>query len=264
MTNDSSRADGARAYHLTDEMRRTISPPQFPRAAQYDPHWVLDNEMGPNVLWLAEWASEVLKLEPGMRVLDLGCGKALSSVFLAREFGVAVTAADLWIRPTENWRRIEEAELADRVFPIHAEAHALPFADGYFDAILSFDAYQYFGTDDLYLGTITRFLRPGGQLGIVVPSLARELSDGPPEALRDFWEWEFACFHTADWWRSHWQRTGLVDVELADNLSDGWRLWPTGAMSARCAGSGWKAARRRHGKPRCSALMPATCSASPG
>ena len=32
-----------------------------------------------------------------------------------------------------------------------AEAHDLPFSDGFFDAMISVDAYHYFGTDDLYL-----------------------------------------------------------------------------------------------------------------
>ena len=55
--------------------------------------------MGPNVLWLTEALTQVLPLEPGMRVLDLGCGAAISSIFLARELGVQVWAADLWIEP---------------------------------------------------------------------------------------------------------------------------------------------------------------------
>src|SRR5690606_6894121 len=29
----------------------------------------------------------------------------------------------------------------------------------------------------------------------------------------------------AAWWRRHWQRSGVVDVEVADQLEDGWRLW---------------------------------------
>ena len=54
-----------------------------------------------------------------MRVLDMGCGKAISSIFLAQEFGVQVWATDLWISAAENWQRIRETEVADRVFPIH-------------------------------------------------------------------------------------------------------------------------------------------------
>ena len=33
--------------------------------------------------------------------------------------------------------------------------------------------------------------------------------------------WEAA----AAWWRRHWDRTGILDVEAADTLPDGWRLW---------------------------------------
>jgi cyclopropane fatty-acyl-phospholipid synthase-like methyltransferase len=79
---------------------------QFPRSQNYDLNWVQENQMGPNVLWLAEAVSQVMDLKPGMRVLDMGCGKAISSIFLAKEFGLQVWAADLWISPTENWQRI--------------------------------------------------------------------------------------------------------------------------------------------------------------
>ena len=114
-----------------------LSPVEFPRSASYDAKWVLENLMGPNVLWLAESLSEVLELRPGMRVLDMGCGKAISSIFLAKEFGVQVWATDLWIPAAENGLRIRAAGVEDSVCPIHAEAHALPFAEGFFDALVS-------------------------------------------------------------------------------------------------------------------------------
>ena len=180
--------------------------------------------MGPHVLWLAEYLSEAVQLKPGMRVLDLGCGKAVSSIFLAKEFGVEVVAADLWIKADENARRIEEAGVADHVVPVHAEAHALPFAKDQFDAIVSLDAYQYFGTDDLYIGTIAKFLKPGGQLGIVVPGLAHEIVDVPAH-IQPWWEWDFCCFHSPRWWHHHWTKTGLVAVESSDWMEDGHALW---------------------------------------
>jgi len=58
-----------------------------------------------------------------------------------------------------------------------------------------------------------------------VPGLLREFPEAPPEVLRPYWEWEFCSFHSADWWRRHWSKTGCVEVEIADNLADGWRLW---------------------------------------
>ena len=206
--------------------------PRFPRASRYPARWVAENEMGPNALWLTEWLCESLALEPGMRVLDLGCGRAMSSVYLAREHEVRVFACDLWVGAGDNWERIIEAGVADRVTPIQAEAHALPFAENFFDAILSLDAYTYFGTDDLYLGYVTRYLRPGGRIGIVVPGLAQELDVEPPAHLtqpqangKTFWEPDCWCFHTAAWWRRHWQRGDRVEAIETEMLQDGWRHW---------------------------------------
>ena len=46
-----------------------------------------------------------------------------------------------------------------------------------------------------------------------------------PEHLAAWWAPAYACLHSAAWWRRHWERTGIVDVELADAMPDGWRLW---------------------------------------
>ena len=208
-----------------EELTRRLTLPPFPRASAYDAEWVLENAMGPNVLWLTEFLAGAMHLEPGMRVLDMGCGKAMSSIFLAREYGVQVWATDLWIPAGENWQRIREAGLQDRVFPIHAEAHALPYADGFFDALVSLDAYHYFGTDDLYIGRYARLVRPEGLIGIVVPGVNEELADGVPAELAPCWPWDFCSLHAPEWWRAHWAKTGQVEVVLADWLPDGWRHW---------------------------------------
>jgi cyclopropane fatty-acyl-phospholipid synthase-like methyltransferase len=218
--------DGDRRSHIL-EMAEKLKPVEFPRSASYDPQWVLENLMGPNVLWLAEALSQVMDLQAGMRILDMGCGKAVSSIFLAKEFGVQVWANDLWIDASENWRRVCESGVSDRVFPIHAEAHSLPYAKGFFDALVSLDAYHYFGTDDLYLGRFAPLVKPGGEIGIVVPGLTREFDADPPAHLARTWaqEREFWSFHSPEWWERHWLRTGLVDVEVADSVADGWRHW---------------------------------------
>lgn len=181
--------------------------------------------MGPNALWLAESLSEVLPIEAGMKVLDLGCGRAMSSIFLAKEFGARVWATDLWIGASDNQRRIVEADVDDLVTPIHAEAHTLPFAGEFFDVVVSLDAFQYFGTADLYLGYLTDFLKPGGRLGAVMPALISELRDTVPETLAPYWEWDFCCFHSPAWWRFHWAKTGKVTVDHSDLVPEGWQDW---------------------------------------
>jgi cyclopropane fatty-acyl-phospholipid synthase-like methyltransferase len=210
---------------LTDPQRARAANPAFPRASTYDAAFQIETMMGPNVLWLAEWASQAVPFAPGQRVLDLGCGKAASSIFLAKEFGASIWASDLWISPSENLARIEAAGLADRVVPVSAEAHALPFAVGFFDVVVSFDAYHYFGTDDLYIGYLARFLRPGGLICVISPGVAEERVDGPPDWLKPYWDWQFCSFHSPEWWRRHWAKTGLVEVLSVDWLDDGWRYW---------------------------------------
>lgn len=213
----------------------------FPRSARYDQAWVAAHAMGPNVLWLTESLSQRLDLRPGLRILDLGCGKALSSIFLAREFEVEVWATDLWIRPEENWRRIREAGLEGRIHPIYAEARRLPYAHEFFDAIVSMDAFHYFGTDDLYLEDVVRFLKPGGELGIVSPGYRRELDGGAvPEHLREahrHHQWH--SFHAPAWWRRHWAKTGAVEVTCADEPPEAWAIWKDYAESP---GAGWDGA----------------------
>lgn len=46
-----------------------------------------------------------------MKILDLGCGKGLTSIFLAKEFGVQVYATDLWITAAENFERFKSSGL---------------------------------------------------------------------------------------------------------------------------------------------------------
>ncbi len=207
-------------------MSRPLDDPRFPRSARYHPEWVTSAVSGgANPLWLVEWLAEELELRPEMRVLDLGCGRGASSVFLHREFGVQVWSVDLWFDADERARRIADAGVADAVFPLHADARALPFAAGFFDAVVSIDSFVYYGTDDLYLNYLARFLRPGGVVGIAGAGLVDELDDGVPEHLRRWWGPSMACLHSAEWWRRHWTRSAVVQVVLADTMPDGWRRW---------------------------------------
>ena len=198
---------------------------RFPRTDKYSPEWVAENCFGGNPLWQCEWLCERLDLRPGMRVLDLGCGRVKTSIFLAREFDVEVWGTDLWIGAGENLLRIRDAGLERRVFPLHADARALPFAGEFFDAILAVDCYSYFGTDNLYLNYLAHFVKPGGQLAIVGAGLVREMTLPIPKHLNKWWTPDMWCLHSADWWREHWEQTGIVEIEVADALDDGWKFW---------------------------------------
>ncbi len=149
----------------------------------------------------------------------------MSSIFLRREFGVQVWATDLWFSASENIQRIRDAEVDDGVFPLHADARSLPFAENFFDAIVCIDSFIYYGTDDLYLNYLARFVKPGGQIGIAGAGLMREIEGAVPDHLQAWWEPSLWCLHSAAWWRRHWERTGIINIELADTMPDGWQHW---------------------------------------
>lgn len=208
------------------ELKSALTMPQFPISAKYDPEWILENQMGPCSLWLLEFLMEKMELKPGMRVLDMGYGMGMTGVFLVKEFDVTVFANDLWIKATDNFKRFHDADVDDKIIPIHAEAHELPYAEDFFDAIISIDSYQYYGTDALYLDYISKFLKNDGQIGIVVPALTREFDEtGAPEYMKPYWDWSMYSFHSPEWWSRLWHFSQSIDVEVNDLLPDGFNVW---------------------------------------
>jgi len=202
--------------------RDAVSPMTFPLTAKYDPQWIRDNALGENALCQAESLARHLPLRAGMRILDLGCGKATSSIFLAREFGVEVWAADDATSPSENRKRAVALGCEASVFPLRVEAHSLPFAKDFFDAVIAIDSFLYYGTDDRYLSYLAQFIKPGGFIGVVDIAFTRDVHsvDDAPEYLRPQYQKHWSYVHTVAWWKQHWEKTGLVEVQCAELLAE--------------------------------------------
>jgi len=210
-------------------IRELFIDEKYPRASRYDPEWIVKNQRGSHCLFLMESLTMELDLRPGMRVLDIGCGAAIDAIFLAKEFGVQVWAVDLWTDPTENYARICEAGVQDLVFPMKAHARQLPFAKGYFDCILGINSYFFFGTDDLCFPEYVHLLADGGQIGMIMPGFSTEPGVVAPDYYQSFFERfpEMYAYHSPEYWREKWAKTGLCDVLCADTLEndDGYRMW---------------------------------------
>ena len=176
------------------------------RCARYSAYFTKDCMMGPNAIRLLD---ELLRRAPADarfdRTLDLGCGLAATSVFLAKETPAkTVFAFDLWVCASDNYGRIRQAGLDERIIPIHGDAMDMPFAHGYFDAIVSVDTYHYFGgRAGVFSQKVLPFVREGGHVMIAVPGLRREPEGALAALLGEWAEGDDALlFHTADWWRS--------------------------------------------------------------
>jgi cyclopropane fatty-acyl-phospholipid synthase-like methyltransferase len=181
---------------------------------------------GQNPIAQAAALAEKIPLEPGMRLLDLGCGRAVSSLWLARERGVSVWAVDRDVSPTENLETIRKAGAEALVFPLRGDARELPFADEYFDAAIAIDSYLYFGTDGRFLPYLAGFVRPGGHIGIADVGFTREIGSAAeaPAFLRATFGEHWSFVHSVDWWKNEWERTGLVEIVAADAIPGNRRL----------------------------------------
>lgn len=175
------------------------------RIEKYNEFLTKEYLMGPNSLRLLdELLGHVPETVSG-RVLDLGCGMAVTSLFLARETAAdTVYAADLWITATDNYARIRQWGEEKRIIPLHSDACDLPFANGYFRAIISVDAYHYFGCrEGFFAEKMLPLLESGGYALIAIPGLKREFTDGIPELMTEWAEDDALCFHSAQWWKEH-------------------------------------------------------------
>jgi cyclopropane fatty-acyl-phospholipid synthase-like methyltransferase len=74
-----------------------------------------------------------------MRVLDVGPGNGASSRFLAKNYGVRVVTAELWIDPSNNWDRVGRDGLKHLPMPMKADARDMPSAHGYLGAAFCID-----------------------------------------------------------------------------------------------------------------------------
>src|SRR5262245_4807595 len=190
--------------------------------------------MGPHPLWQLEEILPALALRPGMRVLDLGSGRGATSVFLARECGVTVTACDLWIGTEEVEAILRQAGVDDSVTAVNADVRRLPFRDGDFDAVVSIDAFEYFGTDVHLLPALLRVLKPGGAIGMTTPGLTPDPYDaGVPDDVWSLFGYEAAAWHTPDWWRTHWELSGMLEGIETGWLRDGLENWIVWAEAVR-------------------------------
>jgi cyclopropane-fatty-acyl-phospholipid synthase len=136
----------------------------------------LDARMVYTCGYFTDWANDIdqaqqdklelicrkLRLQPGDRLLDIGCGWGALLIYAAQNYGIVGTGVSLSEAQTALAReRIRAAGLEDRI-TIHVKSYAE--LNDQFDKISSVGMFEHVGIEnyDTYFTAVNRLLRPGG------------------------------------------------------------------------------------------------------
>ncbi len=204
---------------------------KYIRSEKYNTPELQAKIMGPNPVKLEEELLREHRIPQGGIVCDLGSGQGLTSVFLAKEYGFTVYAADLWSDPEEN-RAFFDAMGLDReqIIPVKADATDLPFEKEFFDAVVSTDSYNYFGRDEHYLDDkLLPFVKSGGYLYIAIPGMKKDCHDHLPQKLLLSWTPEQLDYmHDVAYWSEmvgKCKGAEVVSVAEMESNDEVWADW---------------------------------------
>lgn len=204
---------------------------KYIRSEKYCTPELMKMIMGPNPIKLEEELLVEHKIPENAVVCDLGSGQGLTSVFLAKEYGFTVYAADLWSDPAENRTFFDSMGVSpDRLIPVKADATALPFEKGFFDAIVSTDSYNYFGRDESFLDEkLLPFVKSGGYIYIAIPGMKKDCHDDlPPELLLSWTPEQLDYMHDVKYWTNMVSKcvgAEALSIKEMESNNEVWADW---------------------------------------
>ncbi len=198
---------------------------------KYETPELMEKIMGPNPIKLEEELMLGHKIPDGSVVCDLGSGRGLTSVFLAKEYGFKVYATDLWSDPEENKKFFESMGLTEeQIIPVKADAENLPFEKEFFDAVVTTDSYNYFGRNSRYLDEkLLPFVKSGGYIYISIPGMKKDCHDDLPKELLLSWTPEQLDYmHDVAYWRAMVEQcvgAELIEIGEMESNDEVWADW---------------------------------------
>src|SRR6266511_2676469 len=128
------------------------------------------------------------ELQPGERVLDIGCGAGTDTLVAAQMVGPdgRVTGIDMTPEMLVKARAAAGEMGLENVEFVEGEAERLPFADGSFDVVISNGVIDLIPDKDAVFSELLRVLTPGGRIQIADVTIQRPVSE---EGRRDIDLW---------------------------------------------------------------------------
>ena len=183
--------------------------------------------MAPGGLLLATLMADQLSITAGQSILDLGCGRGQSSVFLATQYGAQVVSVDLWVTVEERRWAAAAAGVASRVTSLQGDIlRGMPSELPAVDAIFCMQAFHCFGTSRAVLPYLASLLKPGGRICIAQGCFREEVGVLPPPFTEtDGWNAAYHTYHSPGWWGEHVAASRAFALDICRELADGDILW---------------------------------------
>lgn len=201
---------------------------KYIKSEKYNTPELMKMIMGPNPIKLEEELLQEHKIPENAVVCDLGSGQGLTSVFLAKEYGFTVYAADLWSDPAENRKFFDSMGVSpDKLIPVKADAADLPFEKDFFDAIVSTDSYNYFGRDESFLDKkLLPFVKSSGYIYIAIPGMKKDCHDKlPPELLLSWTPKQLEYMHDVKYWTDMVSKCAGAEVISVNEMESNDEVW---------------------------------------
>ena len=128
-------------------------------------------EMEHHHISITEQTLAMMKLKPGDRVLDLGCGAGWASRLMAKAVDdrekpgqvIGLDVSDEMIR-----RARETSRDLDNLMFVIGSAQQIPWEENFFDKVLSVESFYYYADQDRALAELFRVMAPLGELYILI------------------------------------------------------------------------------------------------
>ncbi len=213
-----------------NDIKKTFKPinkDDYPELENYSLDKIYEDNMGIGGLYFAAQMVRRLKIKDNLRILDLGCGKGASSIFLAKELNLNVYAVDLWITASELYNKIKKNKMENKIIPLNLDiTKPLPFPDEYFDIIFSMYSFHYFGSKKRFIKHLSRILKSKGQICIGNTCFNKEFHNRKiPDAYKKSWQGEFSEYHSPLFWKKLFVSSKIYKNISSEEVINGKALW---------------------------------------